>query len=118
MANRKVVKESAKWRSGRDSERVVSRLASAGGGKMPHSFSNDERIAAEDNSDVMMPSRERASLEMVESEFSLEFLVGLFGAPALLEDTNDLLLAHATRQRRQSKFGRLRLTARPLRDKP
>jgi len=65
-----------------------------------------------------MPSRERASLEMVEPEFSFEFLIGLFGAPALLEDTNDLLLAHAARRRCQSKLGWLRLTEWPLRDKP
>ena len=71
---------------------------------MPRAFSDNERIAAEDNRDVMMPSRERAPLEMVQPEFSFEFLVRLLRAPALFEDANNLLLAHAARKRCQSEF--------------
>ena len=65
---------------------------------MPHSFRNEERVAAEYDRDVVMPARERAALEVVQAQVSLELLVGALGAPALLHDAHDLLLRHAARQ--------------------
>ena len=52
---------------------------------MPHTFSDDERVAAEDDRDVMVPTGKGASLEVVKPEFPLEILVGALGAPPFLE---------------------------------
>ncbi len=46
IASRMVAKLSAKWRSGRERLRVVFQRPSGRGGKMPHTFGNDERVAA------------------------------------------------------------------------
>src|SRR5262245_47275055 len=59
MASRIVANESSKWRSGRAVERVVFFLPSGRGGKMPRTFGNDERVAAEDDGDMVMPARKR-----------------------------------------------------------
>jgi hypothetical protein len=71
MARRAVANESAKCRSGRALERVVSVGASSRGGKTPHAFGDDERVAAEDDGDVVMPADEGASLEVIEPELPL-----------------------------------------------
>src|SRR5262249_17979797 len=68
------------------------------GGKMPRAFSDDERVAAEDKRDVVMPSGERATLEVIESELALEVFVGALGSPALHHDADDLLLSLASRE--------------------
>jgi hypothetical protein len=39
---------------------------------MPQALAGDERIAAEDDGDVVMPAAEGASLVVVESELALE----------------------------------------------
>jgi len=52
------MKESAKWRSGRDLERVVAILPSSRGGKSADSLGDDEGVAAEDDGDVMVPTHE------------------------------------------------------------
>ena len=41
-----VMKLSSKWRSGRDGLRIVGCRPSGRGGKMPHAFGSDERVAA------------------------------------------------------------------------
>ena len=61
---------------------------------MPHSFGNDERVAAENDTDVVMPPRERAPLEVIEAQLAFELLVEALSAPSLLEDSDDLLLRH------------------------
>jgi hypothetical protein len=71
MASLKVMKESEKWRSGRESERVVDHRPSGRGGKTPHTFGDDEHVAAESDGDVMMPAREPSALEVVETELPL-----------------------------------------------
>src|SRR5262245_6866132 len=114
MANRIVMNESWKCRSGRARDRVIATGPSTRGGEMPHAFGNNERVAAEDDGYVMMPSGKRAPFEVVETELSFELFVGALRAPPLLEQTDDLLPAHATRQRRQGEFGRLRLAFGPL----
>ena len=70
MAMRVFANESSKWRSGRASERVGVTGPCRRGGKTPHPFADDERVAAENDRDVMVPSRERASLEVVEPQFA------------------------------------------------
>src|ERR1019366_9893528 len=79
MASRMVVKESAKWRSGRERVRTSGTSPSGRGGKMPHSLSDDEGVAAECDRDVMMPAGETASLEVVESQLAFHFLVDALG---------------------------------------
>ena len=112
------MKESTKWRSGRDRDRVGVILPSSRGGKTPHAFSDDERVAAEDDGDVVMPTRERAALEVVQTELALELLVRALGAPAFLDDAHDLLLGHAPRQGREHELRGLRFALRPLDHEP
>ena len=69
------MKESTKCRSGLDRDRAVLSLPSRHGGKTPHTFSNDERVAAEYDGDVMVPARKRAAFEVIQAELALEFLV-------------------------------------------
>src|SRR5262245_47593612 len=92
IAMRVVSNECVQWRSGRQDVRSGMNKPRSGGGKMPHTFGNDERVAAEGNGDVMVPAAEAAAFEVIEAEFFLEFLVGAFGAVALLQQANELLM--------------------------
>lgn len=112
------MKESTKCRSGRDRERMGFSIPSRRGGKTPHPFSNDERVAAQDDGDVMVPARERAAFEVVEPELALELLIRALGAPSFLDDANDLLLAHAAGHRREDELRRLILAIGPLDHEP
>ena len=56
---------------------------------MPRAFSDDERVAAQDDGDVMMPSGEASALEVVEAEFAFEVFVDAFGSPALHDDSDE-----------------------------
>ena len=71
MARRAVAKESAKCLSGRACERVTATGAFGRGGKMPHTFGDDERIAAENDRDVVVPSREGTALEVIQPQAPL-----------------------------------------------
>src|SRR5574338_818416 len=66
----------------------------------------------------MVPAGERPALEVVEPEFALEIFVHALGAPALLADAHDLLLAHAPAERREEKLGRFTLALGPFGDEP
>ena len=66
----------------------------------------------------MVPAGERATFEVVESELALQVLVHPLGAPALLEDPDDLLPAHAPRQRSEREFRGLLLAVDPLGNEP
>jgi hypothetical protein len=79
------MKESAKWRSGRDLERLVTILPSSRGGKSAAPLRDDERVAAEDDGDVMVPTHEGPSLEVVEPELSFELLIHPLRPPAFLD---------------------------------
>jgi len=92
MASRIVANESSKWRSGRAIERVVVFLPSGRGGKMLRTFGNDERIAAENDGDVMMPAGKRAPLEVVKTKFLLHMLMHLLTGPSGLDGRYDLFL--------------------------
>src|SRR5579859_770303 len=65
-----------------------------------------------------MPSGEGASFEVVESELSLELLIAALGLPTLLDDADDLFLAHATPQTREEEFRRFALSLWPFDDEP
>src|ERR1700683_4683336 len=93
MARRAVMKESSKWRSCRAVERVARTRPSSRGGEMPQALAGHERIAAEDNGDVVMPAAEGASLVVVEAKLSLEVFVDALGAPAFLGDPHELFSA-------------------------
>ena len=85
---------------------------------MPRTLSGQESVAAKDDGDVVMPSWEAAALEVVQAQLALEVLVGAFGAPALLEDPDDLLSTHASWQRGEREFRRLLFTVEPLGNEP
>ncbi len=84
MASRAEMKLSWKWRSGREELRVGVSRPSGRGGETPHPFSNDERVAAQGDRDVMVPAREAAAFVVVQPEFTLEptlFVIGRRGDP-------------------------------------
>lgn len=62
-----------------------SLLAIGARGKTPHAFRDEERVAAEDNGDVVVPAGESTPLVVVETELALEILVDPLGPPALLD---------------------------------
>jgi hypothetical protein len=62
MARRAVMKESAKWRSGRNRERTVSTSPGGRGGKSADALGDNEGVAAEDDRDVVVPGWEGAAL--------------------------------------------------------
>ena len=65
---------------------------------MPRTFGDDERVAAEDNRDVMMPTWEPSALVVIEAEFTLEVLVDALCAPALHDQPHELLAGHLVRK--------------------
>src|SRR6266542_3356265 len=118
MASLTVMKESAKCLSGRDRLRVGLTRPSSRGGEMPRAFGDDERVAAKNDGDVMVPSGKRASLEVVEPELAFEVFIRTFGSPAFLEKADDLLLAQSPRQGGEDELVRLRFALGPLDDEP
>ena len=69
----------------------MSQPAVASRKKTPHTFSSDERVAAEYNGDVMVPARKRAAFEVIQAELALELLIRAPGA------TRQVSLRHAPR---------------------
>ena len=95
IASLAVMKLSVKWRSGRERERVVGQRPSGRGGKTPHAFSDDERVAAESDRDMVVPAVEAPPFEVVEPQLALEIFVDALRAPALHHDTNEPFLRDA-----------------------
>src|SRR5271156_4156776 len=112
------MKESSKWRSCRAVERIARTRPSARGGKMPQALAGDERIAAEDDGDVVMPAAKGASLVVIEAELALEVFVDALGAPALLGDAHELLSTGRLAQPRECVVSRRLLAVRPLDQEP
>ena len=92
------MKLSSKCRSGRDRERDVFQRPSGRGGKTPHTFSDDERVAAKNDRDVMMPALESSSLVVVQTELTLQILVGALRSPALHYEPDELSASPALRK--------------------
>ena len=65
---------------------------------MPHTFGNDERVAAQDDRDVMAPAGKSPAFVVVESQLVFEILIGAFGAPALHHASYQLLLGQSPRE--------------------
>src|SRR4051812_2691266 len=85
---------------------------------MLHTFGNDEREAAEDDRDVVMPSSERTSLEVIEPQLAFQLFIDALRAPTLLRNAHDLLLAEPTGQRRENELRRLLLAFGPFHHEP
>src|SRR3984885_7292101 len=118
MARRAVMKESSKWRSCRAVERVARTRPSARGGKMPQALAGHERIAAEDDGDVVMPAAKGAALVVIEPELPLEVLVDALGAPAFLGGPHELLSTGRFAQPREGVVSRRLLAVGPLNQEP
>lgn len=86
--------------------------------RRPHTFADDERIAAQDDRDVVIPAWKGAPFVGVEPELAFELLVGAFGTPSLLDRTSDVLLAHPSRERRERELRRTTPSFGPLDDEP
>src|SRR6185295_6149882 len=112
------MKESAKCRSGRDAERVVGTLPGGRGGKSPHPLSDDKGVAADDDGNVVVPSRKGAAFEVVEPELAFEVFVHALRSPSFLDDANDLLVAHAMQQGGEVELGGCVFLRRPLDHQP
>ena len=85
---------------------------------MLHTFGNDEREAAEDDGDVVIPSGVRTPLEVIETQLAFYLFIHALRAPTLLGDAHDLLLAQPTRQRREGELCRLVFAFGPLHHEP
>ncbi len=87
-----------------------------GGGETSHLLGGHERVAGEDDGDVVVPAGEGAALEVVEPELALEVLVRAFGSPPLLQGRNQLFATDVLGQRRERvAVGASRDASRPLR---
>src|SRR5580658_26589 len=118
IASRTVANESAKWRSGRDGERVLGTGPSGRGGKSAYSFGGHERIATDRDGDVVIPADEAAPFVVVEAQLALQLLVRPLGLPPLFDGAHDLLLGHATAQVGEEELARSALAFRPFDDEP
>jgi hypothetical protein len=112
------MKESAKWRSGRAAERTGSMRPSGREGKNAVAFGHHEGVAAEDDGYVVVPAAETAALEVIETEFPLEVLIGALGTPALHGDADELVEGRVRGQRREEVVGGLGLAVAPLDQQP
>src|SRR5262249_54988292 len=116
IAMRTVMKESAKWRSGRRGERVVPTRPSGREGKMAKLLGDDECVATEREGDVMVPPAPASAFEVVEPQLALHVLVHALGAPTLLEDADHLLGAELAGNDHEREVRRLGLALGPLDD--
>src|ERR1700685_4606246 len=85
---------------------------------MPQALAEDERIAAKDDGDVVMPSAEGPPFVVIQSELSLEVLIHALGAPALLGDPDELFAAVRFAHPRERVVRRRVLALGPLDQEP
>ena len=57
---------------------------------MPILLREDERIAAENDGNVMVPARESSAFIVIEAQFSFQVLVGALDSPTLHHQTDQL----------------------------
>jgi len=79
MARRRVEKELGKWRSGREEERtgITDPLELRGSGwkTVQRTLRHDERVTTQHHRDVVMPTGEAPSFEVIEADLSLELRI-------------------------------------------
>jgi hypothetical protein len=85
---------------------------------MPHTFGNDERVAAQDDRDVMVPAGIPAAFVVVEPQLALEILIGAFDSPALHHPTHQLLLRQLPREGAEEAVGGFVLAVAPFDQQP
>ena len=85
---------------------------------MPHTFGNDERVAAKDDRDVMVPARKSPAFVVVESEFVFEILIRAFDSPALHHSSYELLLRRSSGQRAEETVRWFVLVVAPFDQQP
>ena len=110
--------ESWKWRSGRERERQSFCGPSGRGGKTLRTFSDDERVAAEHDGDVVMPAGKSSTFVVVQAELALEILVGALDAPAIFYRSYESAQRGLARQRREIELRGCGLTVGPFDDEP
>ena len=98
------MRESWKWRSGRERERVGVRRPLSGGGKTPSTLGDEESVASESYRDVVMPALVATALEVVEAEFAFEVLIDALGTPALFDEPDERFTAGTPRQGGEMKM--------------
>ena len=91
MLSRTLMNESAKCRSGRVFDRTRATGISGRGGERPSEDGQDEGVADEDNTYMVLPPWIRSAFEVVETEFALHVLIGPFCSPALLCQANQFV---------------------------
>src|SRR5271157_1360867 len=109
-----LVSESGWWRSGRARVRTGGALPCGLGGKSACALADHEGVTAYRSGHVVVPTGKRPALVVVEAQLSLEFLVHSLCLPPLLDDPDDLLLAHPPWHRREHELRRLRFSLGPL----
>ena len=92
------MKLSWKCRSGRERLRDGFQRFSGRGGEMPHTFSDDERVAAKDDGDVVMPTGEPPAFVVIETELAFQILICPLGSPALHDKADELFSGPAVRK--------------------
>ena len=85
---------------------------------MPHTFGDDERTAAQDDRDVMVPAGKAAAFVVVEAELVLEILVGALDAPPLHDSLHELLLGDPPWERAEEAVGRRGFVVAPFYQQP
>ncbi len=85
---------------------------------MPHAFTDDERVAAEGDGNVVVPAWEASSLKVVETEFALEVLVDALGPPPLHHGADELPLRRSLGESREKVVGGFGLAVAPLDEQP
>ena len=85
---------------------------------MPQPFAEHERVAAQDDGDVVIPPAIRPPFVVIEPELALEVLVDTLGAPALLGDAHELLAARLSVHSRERVVRRSDFAVRPFDEQP
>ena len=85
---------------------------------MPRAFRDDERVAAENDRDVVVPTGESTAFVVVEAELAFEILVNPLGTPALHDQAYELLAGHLVRERAEEVVRGLRFSVAPLDQEP
>jgi len=85
---------------------------------MLHAFGDDERVAAQGNGDVVVPTAKAPTFEVVEPQLALQIFVDTFRAPPLHDQANELPLGDVLGQGGEEVIGGLFLAVAPFDEEP